>query len=129
MYILILNNEIVGSSDTPVGLPLGFSSIEYPESSLDTLYYSDGEVRVKPNKPNPEAYWDNQSNRWATLEPVRLPHPNPLTQHNLAAAIYNHIKLLDEPLADVIALLLALQQGDSAEIAIRRTRLTEQFDK
>ena len=74
MYYWIQDNQIVGTSNSAdIDAPTGFTLVEGPDGSRDTLYYDGAAIQLKPDRPSDTAYWDDATNTWQ--EPPPPPPP------------------------------------------------------
>lgn len=129
IYILVdQTGQIAGSTDNPLTLPGNLTAHKWDgTTSFELLYFDGSGVKLKPTSPGSDYNWDWIKNVWvAPLEPYIPPAPN-LSSNPLLVAIYDHLKTIDAPLADAIALLFSMISNDYVEIEVRKQILTEQF--
>ncbi len=72
MFFLISNGAIVGTTDQADNLPEGYSAVEGVDLPIDLIYFEDGQILEKPDRPSPTHFWDEENNEWITqtLEPL-----------------------------------------------------------
>jgi hypothetical protein len=72
MLILIHQDQICGQVESAEGLPSGFEVIETEiEAPIESLYFADGEIRQKPERPSDAHVWTDS--RWVELERFSIP--------------------------------------------------------
>lgn len=68
MNLLIAEESIVGTCEEidESRLPSGFKILEFPEETpIENLYYSEGKIFKKPEKPSEDHFWSNT--HWGLL--------------------------------------------------------------
>jgi hypothetical protein len=127
MQVLVYDGQVVGLRGEMEGLPGGFEAYEAPDIELSRLFFDGKEVREVPSSPGEDYYW--YQDKWLQVDkpPTGATVP-PLAENPLALSVYNYIaKKYDETLADTVALLLSLQQGDGVEAEKRKALLAKRF--
>lgn len=77
MKYYIFENQVVGDAADPDNVPAGWAIAEGEDGLSPENAFFDGEqVREKPPKPAPEAFWDLTTNQWQVLTPQILPPAN-----------------------------------------------------
>lgn len=74
MYLLIQNEQIVGTTDNPRNEIAGFEIVEGPDLPIELLYFDGSRIQVKPEPPSELHFWQN--NQW------RLPEPSVAVREN-----------------------------------------------
>lgn len=73
MFFLISNDEIVGTSDTAlVQLPEDWQCVEGMDAPPEMVFFADGEILERPEKPDPSCFWDVEQKVWRSPDPLPI---------------------------------------------------------